>query len=311
MIYIVIILSLATIFVLTRIYALKKEVKKIHKQLRTYNNRKTNKKIDMALFDKDVEELGLEINRLMDSYVTENRRRVQFENEHRQAVANMSHDLRTPLTSIIGYIQMANSKEIEEDEKAELLSIAAKRGKRLETLLNEFFELSVIESADYHLKTERINLRNLTVDVLMSFYDRFQEKKMEPNLDLPENDVFLVADTSALTRVIENLLSNAINHSEGNISISLEENHTKVKLMVKNNANTLTQQDATRMFDRFYMADQSRSGKNTGLGLSIVKSFMEKMNGTIRGQLDNGQLSIICEWETGKDELEVAQQSSN
>lgn len=285
---------------LTRLFALKKEVKKISKQLEKYNDRKTNKKIEKALFDKNMEKLGLEINKLIDLYVAENRKRIRYENEQKQAIANMSHDLRTPLTSILGYIQMAEEEDVTADERKELLSIANKRSKRLETLLKDFFELSIIESTDHHLKSEQINLRNLTIDVLISFYDRFQEINMEPTIHIPEKDVFIIADESAVTRVIENLLSNAIVHSDGNIIISLEEQGSTVKLSVRNDAYSLTDEDARLIFDRFYKADRSRSGKSTGLGLSIVKSFMEKMSGKVTGHLNEGQLIIICEWKAAE-----------
>ncbi|MEK4869462.1 sensor histidine kinase [Niallia sp. FSL W8-1348] len=298
--YVSIFIFIIAVLLLTRLFALKKEVKKISKQLEKYNDRKTNKKIEMALFDKNMEKLGLEINKLIDLYVAENRKRIRYENEQKQAIANMSHDLRTPLTSILGYIQMAEEEDVTADERKELLSIANKRAKRLETLLKDFFELSIIESTDHHLKSEQINLRNLTIDVLISFYDRFQEINMEPTIHIPEKDVFIIADESAVTRVIENLLSNAIVHSDGNIIISLEEQGSTVKLSVRNDAYSLTDEDARLIFDRFYKADRSRSGKSTGLGLSIVKSFMEKMSGKVTGHLNEAQLIIICEWKAAE-----------
>lgn len=301
MLYVAIIQVLIIIFFLIRLFSLKKEVKKITGQLQIYNNRKSNKKICMSLIDKDIENLGLEINKLIDLYVTENRKKIRFEDEQKQAIENMSHDLRTPLTSILGYIQMAEANDVTEYERTELLSIAKNRAKRLNTLLEEFFELSVIESSNYLLKTERINIKNITTDILMSFYDRFNEKHLEPIINLPENDVFIVSDESATTRVIENLISNAITHSDGNIIINLEEKDSTARLIVKNDAHFLTEENARRMFDRFYLADQSRSGKSAGLGLSIVKSLMEKMNGTINGQLHDGQLSIFCEWKKVKN----------
>lgn len=302
MIYLAVIQLIIIVFFLIRFFSQKIEVKKITQQLQIYNNRISNKKIDMALIDKDIEKLGLEINKLIDLYVTENRLRIRFEDEHKQAIANMSHDLRTPLTSILGYIQMAQVDEVTEYERTELLTIAKNRANRLKTLLDEFFELSVIESTDYLLKSESINIKNVTIDILMGFYDRFNKKHIEPILQLPENDVFIVADESATTRVIENLISNAITHSDGNIIIHLEEKDAKVRLIVKNQTHSLTEETVRHIFDRFYTADQSRTGKSTGLGLSIVKSLMEKMNGTITRQLHDGQLSLICEWITAKNE---------
>lgn len=297
MLYLAIILIIIILFFYVRLFSLKKEVKKITRQLQNYNNRKSNKKIDMSLLDKNVENLGIEINKLIDLYVAENRKRIRFEDEQKQGIANMSHDLRTPLTSILGYIQMAEEDAVSEQERIELLSIAKNRANRLKALLEEFFELSVIESSDYLLKSERINLKKITIDILMNLYDRFHEKQLEPEIHMLDDDVFIMADESAITRVIENLISNAITHADGNIIIILEEKDTTARLIVKNDAYSLNEENADLMFDRFYKADQSRSSKSTGLGLSIVKSLMEKMNGSITGYLLDGQLSIICEWK--------------
>jgi len=300
MLYLLIIVSIIAVYFLTRLFSLKKEVKKISKQLQGYNNRKTNKKIDMKLLDNDIENLGSEINQLIDLHVKENMEKIRFENELKQAVSNMSHDLRTPLTSILGYIQMAESDDVSDDEKKEYLSVAKKRAKRLETLLNGFFELSVIESMDYQLQSERLNIKNLTQGTLMGFYDRFNEKQIEPHINLPDHDLFITSDESAVTRMIENLISNAITYSGGSVSITLEERDSTVAITISNDAPGLTEEDVERFFDRFYMADQTRSSKSTGLGLPIVKSLMVKMKGNITAELHDGQLSIVCEWKTQK-----------
>lgn len=300
MIYLAIILFIVAVVLLTRLVSLKREIKKINKQLQIYNNRQTNKKMDVALLDGDIEDLGMEINKLIDLYVKENMDKIRSENELKQAVANMSHDLRTPLTSILGYIQMAESDDVTEVEKQEFLSIAKQRAKRLETLVKDFFELSVIESMDYELKSGLINIKHLTTDILLSFYDRFNQRNMEPTISMPE-DLYIESDESAVTRVIENLVYNAITHSDGNIIVSLEEKNSTIRLTVKNDAHSLTLKDVKHFFDRFYMADQSRSSKSTGLGLSIAKSFMVKMDGGISAELTDGQLSIACEWKKAKN----------
>jgi len=297
MLNIFLIVTFIAVFSFTRFVMLKKEVKKINHQLKDYTQQKTNKKIDISLMERNIEDLATEVNRLIDLHVIEKQERIRFERELKQAIANISHDLRTPLTSILGYIQMAESTIVTE-ERQEYISIAKTRAKRLERLLLDFFELSVIESTDYQLKSEKINMKNVTIEVLMSFYDQFNDKSYEPIIHMPENDVYLNADESAITRVIENLISNAIAHADGNIIIFLEQTDSTVRLIVKNDAHELTQTEVEHFFDRFYMADQSRSGKSTGLGLSIVKSFMLKMNGKITGVVKDGQLSMICEWNS-------------
>lgn len=130
----------------------------------------------------------------------------------------------------------------------------------------------------------------------MSFYDRFNQRNMEPAVTIPEDSIFIIGDESAVTRMIENLISNAITHSTGNIVVSIEQEDKRTRLIVKNDAPDLTQEDVHHFFDRFYMADQTRSNKGAGLGLSIAKAFMEKMNGTITATITKGQLAIICEW---------------
>src|SRR5699024_12410 len=243
MIYILIILSVLTILLLIRFVSLKKEMKKINEQLQSYNRKKTNKKIDMALLDKDIEILGAEINNLIDLHVKEMREKIRYEMERKQVIANISHDLRTPLTSILGYIQMAESHDITDDEQKEYLATAKNRAKRLEVLLHDFFELSVIESPDHYLKSERLHIKNVAMTVLMSFYDLLNEKDIEPIIKMPDKDVFIVSDESAVTRVIENLLSNAAAHSDGNIMMRLEEQESVVRLIVTNDAYSLSEKD--------------------------------------------------------------------
>jgi len=298
MIMSIIALIVMFLFITIRLLSLKNQLKQMTKQLEQYNMQETDKKVDIALINTELEALAVETNRLIDTIVDIKASKRRTENELKQAVSNMSHDLRTPLTSILGYIQMAESDDVSDDEKKEYLSVAKKRAKRLETLLNGFFELSVIESIDYQLQSERLNIKKMTLDTLMGFYDRFNEKQIEPHINLPDHDIFITSDESAVTRVIENLISNTITYSGGSVSINLEERDSTAAITFSNDAPGLTEEDVERFFDRFYMADQTRSGKSTGLGLSIVKNLMAKMNGDITAELKNNQLSIVCEWKT-------------
>lgn len=279
-----------------RLFYLKREVRHVTEQLRMYNEKESNTKVDVSLVDRDMEELAYEINRFIDRHMFENREKIRFQTEMRQLIANMSHDLRTPLTSILGYMQLME-REIIDPKQKEYVSIARKRAKRLEQLLNEFFELSMMESSDYEMQMETVNLRNITVDVLMNFYDRFQSKGMEPDLQMTDKDLWIKADPAALTRIIENLLSNSLKYASGEIIIRLEEKADVTQLIVTNDAPHLNASDVQHFFDRFYTADKSRTGQNTGLGLAIVKTLMKKLGGDIRAELEQGKLSVVCEWK--------------
>lgn len=273
-----------------------KELKNITNQLKDYNNKKTNKKIDVTLINKDIGELASEVNNLIDLHAKSIIEKQSVENELKQAVANMSHDLRTPLTSILGYIQLMEDKDITEEDKNEYLKIAKNRTKRLQTLLNDFFELSVIESVDHDLKLESLKMNVLVEEILINLYDRFNEKQIVPSIEIPKENINIIANESALKRVIENLVTNAIKYSDGNISIKLEKLDSVVVLTISNDAKYLTKRDVDLFFDRFYTADQTRLGNGTGLGLSIAKSLMNKMNGKLCANLKDNRLYMKCEW---------------
>lgn len=294
--YIIIILSLLLIVFLTQLLFIKKQLKNITEQLKNYNMRKTDKKIDITLLNKDIESIASEINNLIDLHIQSNTEKKSAERQLKQAIANMSHDLRTPLTSILGYIQLMEDDGISDEERKQYLKIAKDRTKRLQTLLNDFFELSVIESVDYSLKLENLNIKSIVEETIINLYDKFNEKQIVPNIQMPKEKVSINADESATKRVIENLVSNAIKYSYRNIAIILEKSKTTVDLTISNDAEKLTEKDVELFFDRFYMADQTRSGKGTGLGLSIAKSLMDKMNGKLSAELKDEYLHMKCSW---------------
>lgn len=258
---------------------------------------KTNKKIDITILDKGIENIASEINNLIDLHAQSNIEKKSAERELRQAVANMSHDIRTPLTSILGYIQLIESHEVTKEEKKEYLAVAKDRTKRLQILLNDFFELSIIESVDHSLKFENLKMNSIVEETVMNLYDQFNERQIVPNIQIPQEKISIIADESAVKRVVENLTINAIKYSSANVAITLEKNNSNISLIIGNDVKSLTEKDVELFFDRFYTADQTRSGKGTGLGLSIAKSLIEKMNGKLSAELKDGWLYMKCDWK--------------
>jgi signal transduction histidine kinase len=276
----------------SRLYFLKKEL-----QRTTYQLKQTDKKIDLTYYDKDLEKLSIEINKQIDLTKQANAEKRRTENELKQAVANISHDIRTPMTSIMGYVQLLELNKLTNEERTEYLEVIKKRSLRLKVLLEDFFELSIIESADYPLKHEKIKMNNIVIEVLVGFYEKFNQRQIKPVIRIPEEEVTIKADPSAVKRVIENLVNNAVIHSNGNITIRLEKYQTSVALIISNPAINLQEKDLLLLFDRFYKADQTRTGNGTGLGLPIAKSLMVKMNGNLMAELIDGQLLMKCEWK--------------
>ncbi|MCK1997933.1 HAMP domain-containing histidine kinase [Psychrobacillus psychrodurans] len=297
MLYVTILVIIALGYVLTRLYFLQKEIKRATRQLSDLNKDITDKKVDIRFFDRDIEKLAKEINNQIDLTKKAKAEKSLTENELKQAISYISHDIRTPMTSILGYMQLLESDEITPEIRKEYTSIVKNSAGRLKVLLEDFFELSIIAQADYPVKIEVIKLNHLIVEVLVAFYEEFNKGNIEPTITIPDHDIIITADPSAVKRVIENLVVNAIRHSSEHVTIQLEKLNTSILLTISNSVTQLSEQDLHHMFDRFYKADQTRTGKGTGLGLPIAKSLMGKMNGNLTAELIENQLFMKCEWK--------------
>lgn len=294
----------ASLFLL-RLLMLRREMGRMTEQLRRFNSGASGKKIDVSLFDEKLEQLAGQINaqsRLMDEAEAQNKR---IRQEYRQAAVNMSHDIRTPLTSIRGYIQLLEGDFITPEEKREYIEIVKNRTGRLQSLLDDFFELAVIESPDDDLKTERLDMTGLLADILVSYYDLFNERGVSPIIAATNEKSFVYGDESAVRRVVENLLANAIKYADGAFEIRVERARETVSLHVCNEAKALAGSDVNLLFDRFYTADRARSAHTSGLGLSIAKSLMTKMGATLYAEMTGERLHMICRWRLASDDSDM------
>ncbi|NBD25211.1 sensor histidine kinase [Paenibacillus glycinis] len=297
MAYVAIAALLAAAFLLVRLLLLRRELRRASGQLEAFNLGHTEKKLDLAFYDGRLELLAEHVNRLIDHAKQAHADRRRSENELKRAVANISHDIRTPMTSILGYVQFLESEALAPERRAEYTATVKNGALRLKALLEDFFELSLIESPDYPLQAEPIRMNDLVLEVLAGFYEPFLQRRLEPAIAIAEEDLFVRADPSAVKRVIENLLLNAIKHASGDVSIRLAKTPAAVRLTIENRAERLSEKDIVYLFDRFYTADRTRGGSGTGIGLSIAKSLMAKMNGSLSAELVAGKLVMICEWQ--------------
>ncbi|MGO5091079.1 sensor histidine kinase [Clostridium sp. LCP25S3_F10] len=274
---------------------MKREIKNIRIQLDEYNNLKSLKKIDVALFDKEIENLAYSINKHIDINIQSQIKQKLLEEEIRKNIADISHDLRTPLTSILGYVQMIKKGNLPKEKQIEYIDIAERRAKDLQSLLSDFFELSIIESPDYYIELEEINISNILCEVIASFYSSFVDKNITPKIDLPKENIMIIGNEVAIKRVLQNLISNMIKHCKEDIYISLKRENNKAVLTTINKCDDFKEEDIDLIFNRFYKKDDARTNKNgsTGLGLFISKRLMDKMDGEIYAEVNENLLHIF------------------
>lgn len=292
---IVILSALAGIFAILY-FLLRKEIKSIVVQLQDINRNRTNAKVKISSSNIGVEDLVIEINKTLEEKRKSEIEHKRMDTELRRAIANMSHDLRTPLTSIMGYIQLLEDDSLSSEEKKEFANIVKKRAESLQVLISSFYDLSRLEAKEYKFELKSLNLANILYDLMASFYKDFSNKNIEPTIDVNEKADLVIADESAVRRVFSNLIQNALKYGNDHVVISLKQDNDYVITTFTNDAHDLSEEDSKHLFERFFTVDRTRTEKSTGLGLAITKQLVEQMGHDISIELSNGKLSIIIKW---------------
>lgn len=274
------------IALLVKIHILQKSVKEIEIAFADRLVTDTNILIDISSSDKNVRRLANTINGQLRKLRTERRRFQQGDLELKNAVTNISHDLRTPLTALSGYLEL-----LEQEEKFEsvnrYIEIMKDRVDILTQLLEELFRYSVIISTKDNITKEQVIINTVLEESIAAFYTVLTERNIVPEIQISETKVVRILDRSALSRVFSNLISNVIKYSDGDLKIVLSENG---EIVFSNMASGLDEIQVGRFFDRFYTVEAAR--KSTGLGLTISKTLVEQMKGTISATYENNRLSI-------------------
>ncbi|MBS5842403.1 MAG: HAMP domain-containing histidine kinase [Clostridiales bacterium] len=268
---------------------MQKSAEKISEELTEKLKSDTNTLISIATQDRAMCRLANDINAQLRELRKQRLRFVQGDIELKNAVTNISHDLRTPLTAISGYLDLLD--HVEKNETAErYLEIIKKRTEVLKQLTEELFRYSVVTSPEYSSTTELVAVNGVLEESILGFYAALQERKITPNIHMTENKVMRKLNRAVLSRIFSNLLNNAMKYSDGDLDITLTD---AGEIIFANMASSLNEVEAERLFDRFYTVENAR--KATGLGLSIARTLMEQMNGTITAQYGNGKLSICIQ----------------
>lgn len=282
------------IILIAIIIGYKREFKRINNEI--INNLDEYINIKTKSTDKDIENLVESINLIFDSRQKIVAEKNKNEEKIRESISNMSHDLRTPLTSIMGYLQMIKSEKSSEADKKEYMDIVEKRTKSLQQLISSFYDLSRMEGNEYNFNYKKVNLSSILCENIAVFYNDFRNNNIEPIIEIDENVKDIISDDGAINRIFSNLITNMIKHGENFVKITLRQENDVIITEFINKATRLTQENVDKLFDRFYTVDNSRSDKNTGLGLYITRIMVEKLGHSISSKIDNGYLKIEIIW---------------
>lgn len=272
-----------------KIYILKRSITEIREGFseRVLSSMDTNTLISVSSQDKEITRLAAAINSELRELRRLKRQFEQGDMELREAVTNISHDLRTPLTAICGYLDLMQSQPMSESTKR-YVPLISERTSALKLLTEELFRYSIILSADEEPSLADISLNAAVEDAVAGFYGALTGRGITPEISICENEVIRKLDKGFVSRILGNVLSNALKYSDGDLGVTLSPDGV---ITVSNTAASLSEVQVGRLFDRFYTVEAARS--STGLGLSIAKTLCEKMGGSISAEYVCPQLSII------------------
>ncbi len=253
---------------------------------------KTDEKINLP---EDLKEAEETMNQIKKEALFNERLAKENEQKKNDLIVYLAHDLKTPLTSIIGYLSLLDEeKNLSSKQKEKFIKIALEKSNKLEELINELFEITKYNSETLTIKKAKINLTLLINQVIDEFYPILKEQNKKINFPI-EKDIFIEADSLKMARVFNNLIKNAINYSYENTSINIDiKEENDLIINISNKSKTLTKEELDKLFDKFYRVDYSRNTKlgGSGLGLAIAQEIIKLHNGTITVKSENEEITF-------------------
>lgn len=249
-------------------------------------------RLSLDFREKALMELVDELNQLIDAFEAKNRQAKQMEENVKLSIAGLSHDLRTPLTSINGYVQLLHVTT-EEKKKGHYLKVIEQSVQRLIEMTDQFYDLARMETNQKEIVLASLSLSNLVEDIFLSFYEQFEEKRIDLQFSEQRHDRQIIADQLMLTRVLQNIVQNILRYARSKAVISYENEENEFILCVENDIKLDSKMAVEKVFMRFYTEVTSRTNTEaSGLGLYLSKQLVEKMNGKMEAEL-NGNWFIL------------------
>lgn len=236
--------------------------------------------------------LAEEINRTLEDVRERKHELSEKEKLIADAYANLSHDIRTPLTSLDGYVQLLRDAATPE-EQARYTAIIRERIETLKELLEDLFTFTKLKNGKYEPELEIISLRSVTAETVLSYYDVWKEAGVDPEIDLTEEVLPILGNELAVKRILQNITKNAMVHGHKSIFVTLRKRDERTaEVVIANPVEHPEEIEISRVFEQFYTADRYHQQASSGLGLAIAKEFTERMNGTIGASLDGNRFFV-------------------
>lgn len=278
-----------TIILILRQWNLRKMNRQLQKIINQFG---TNEQLRNNLPGKELNSFVANVNHLISLFKKEEQHTIRQNIEFRQEITNVSHDIRTPLTSIKGFSELLLDPQLSSSERNEYLKIIQKKTDTLLRTVNTFYEISQLESGDTVLCFETFSLGELVVETILTFQADFEKKEINVKIKEDNFEKTILADKKATERIILNIIQNALRYSHNFFEISIQENERSLVLEAKNDGQSISSAELSKIFDRSYTIDQSRRDGQTGLGLYIVKAIAEKQGGATQATFENGIFSL-------------------
>ncbi len=287
------ILAMVVVVLGARLRKYSRQVEHLLSQMDLLEQEDTNYKLSSCCRVGRTEELVRAFNRIIQLDRDRMAELRKGNNSYRESIISISHDIRTPLTSAKGYIQMLlKNQERDVEKQRAYLDNIEHRIDDVTDMLTQLFEYARIEADELVFETDKLNVTNLFADVTAMFYEDFMQKGCEPVIEIAREPCYICADRQGVRRIMENLLKNALAYGTGDYRFSILPRDNKVEIIVSNRTDAIEKEDVERIFERFYTTDRSRTRKTTGLGLAIVKQFAQKMGGEAYAELTDGTFRI-------------------
>lgn len=277
------------------LWKFQRQVKDICRQLAFLIGHESNMLITHEIEQGGIGELSEVLNEFLALRRKERREYLEKEKMIADTYTNLSHDIRTPLTSLDGYFQLMETGENPEDQKR-YMGIIQERIESLKEMLEELFTFTKLKNDSYQLDLSRCCMNRILKGTVFSYYEEWMQLGIAPEIEVTEEMLYLEGNEHGLRRVIQNIIKNGLDHGEKQIKIQLDkesgENGEQIMLKISNLVKNPEEIDVGQVFERFYKADEARSKSSTGLGLSISKELVVRMKGEIRASLSGNEFCV-------------------